>query len=867
MKPHTMPMRYSRLSSGGGGPVKDVKENKLSSSSASDLPDTQPCCSVPPSSKKIMLHQDQQQLQQQSWEEATPAAYHLWRSRQLLALDVHFCVLYICTHIIYGVKTAKSLCPRVMKAGGSSISGWAAAMLCTTANNIATTGMTQVLVSPALTSLIMLDWGVGLSIPGLALWALMLTVPALMKQYTRKPWLRVLFLLAQRSTKLTGLLICMWCGGVKAEYLDLALQGYYMTLGQHVFDGWQAAMTVVPLRVQLVFGLVEWGLACWVIRNVVATYPQTVSQLGYWGAPVNAAAAFIFGFVAPTAVSAVVEARHRRGYERYLARLTAVQQQHAATPINGQQALHYNSWQLADHVENDDENRCCRAVAQPSSKGEVLEEDDATASGGSNSSETQQMAVQDQQQLLQEPVSFEQHHATQQVLDLAAGAVDLSEVSGLLVPRYRGHCKMDYASVKVAASHNDITTLGPLLHASLVSALNCSSPQPAVCQSVAFEGCVQLLGLVYKGPGQQLEDAAAFDTPYDTSQSQVSNSAAAGSLLAQVQRQLAAAGELGRIDSGNCTPDIPKVTVVWSGAAAAAAAVGTGTQSWMRGGFADGAMQQQAAATSCPEPTPQLPMLLYCDPAVVSSGAACTLQLKLVAREDREKVGRCTEVYTALQYNSLTSTYRLLVFQHQSLLWDQPVRLSPSAAEPDLLSASVSLPDLTPGVVPDSLAASGGTGSSLNELLDGTVARLGNSQEDAVCIRPVSATAGIGGRDNPCSLLPAAAAASDASTVAVDTDECECSVTAQCSGEDLFMAAYVEFVSQQTLAADVIGAVYYVWLVIALRLLTEQLQYKWNDGPALVLWEASGRVLAAALFCLPSVLLVLFRQQLVGSGR
>jgi hypothetical protein len=80
-------------------------------------------------------------------------------------------------------------------------------------------------------------------------------------------------------------------------------------------------------------------------------------------------------------------------------------------------------------------------------------------------------------------------------------------------------------------------------------------------------------------------------------------------------------------------------------------------------------------------------------------------------------------------------------------------------------------------------------------------------------------------------------------------------------------AAYVEFVSHQTRAADVIGAIYYVWLVIALRLPTERLQYVWADGLTLVLWEASGRVVASVLFCVPSVLLVLFRHQLVGSGR
>jgi hypothetical protein len=89
-----------------------------------------------------MLQQDQQQLQQEAWEEAMPASYQLWRSRQLLALDVHFCVLYVFTHIVYGVKTAKHLCPRVTQAGGGSIiSRWAAAVLCT--NNVASSVMTH----------------------------------------------------------------------------------------------------------------------------------------------------------------------------------------------------------------------------------------------------------------------------------------------------------------------------------------------------------------------------------------------------------------------------------------------------------------------------------------------------------------------------------------------------------------------------------------------------------------------------------------------------------------------------------------------------------------------------------------------------
>jgi len=72
---------------------------------------------------------------------------------------------------------------------------------------------------------------------------------------------------------------------------------------------------------------------------------------------------------------------------------------------------------------------------------------------------------------------------------------------------------------------------------------------------------------------------------------------------------------------------------------------------------------------------------------------------------------------------------------------------------------------------------------------------------------------------------------------------------------------------RQTLTADVIGAIYYVWLVIALRLPTERLQYVWTDGVPLVLWEVFGRMLAVALFCGPSVLLVVFRQQLVATGR
>lgn len=139
-----MPIRYSRLSSGGGtanGSLRDAKGNKFTSTS-SDLPDKQPCGSAPLSSKNNMRQQYQQQLQQEAWEEAMPASYQLWRSRQLLALDVHFCVLYIFTHIVYGVKTAKHLCPQVMKAGGGSIiSRWAAAVLCT--NNVASSVVTH----------------------------------------------------------------------------------------------------------------------------------------------------------------------------------------------------------------------------------------------------------------------------------------------------------------------------------------------------------------------------------------------------------------------------------------------------------------------------------------------------------------------------------------------------------------------------------------------------------------------------------------------------------------------------------------------------------------------------------------------------
>jgi hypothetical protein len=44
--------------------------------------------------------------------------------------------------------------------------------------------------------------------------------------------------------------------------------------------------------------------------------------------------------------------------------------------------------------------------------------------------------------------------ATQQVLDMAAGAAEAND-SCALMPRYQGHCKMDYASVKVSRCWGD----------------------------------------------------------------------------------------------------------------------------------------------------------------------------------------------------------------------------------------------------------------------------------------------------------------------------------------------------------------------------------------------------------------------------
>jgi len=59
-------------------------------------------------------------------------------------------------------------------------------------------------------------------------------------------------------------------------------------------------------------------------------------------------------------------------------------------------------------------------------------------------------------------------------------------------------------SLQVAAAHSDITTLGPLLQSSLLSALNSNqideggngSTEAPVCQSVAVQGCVHLVAMV-----------------------------------------------------------------------------------------------------------------------------------------------------------------------------------------------------------------------------------------------------------------------------------------------------------------------------------------------------------------------------------
>lgn len=103
--------------------------------------------------------------------------------------------------------------------------------------------LSKVLVSPALTSWVMSDWGIGISLAGMAAWGIIMTSPRFASAYEKHPLLRLCCLLAQRATKLVGCLLSL--GVVQAQHLDLALLGYFLTVGQYMFIGWQAGMTVV----------------------------------------------------------------------------------------------------------------------------------------------------------------------------------------------------------------------------------------------------------------------------------------------------------------------------------------------------------------------------------------------------------------------------------------------------------------------------------------------------------------------------------------------------------------------------------------------------------------------------------------------
>lgn len=92
----------------------------------------------------------------------------------------------------------------------------------------------------------MSDYGIGVSLVEMLVWVLVLFTPALCREYLRHPWLRCTLLLLHRYTKLLGCWLSL--GVVAEEHVGLALMGYFMTLGQYAFSGWQNAMTMVSSR-------------------------------------------------------------------------------------------------------------------------------------------------------------------------------------------------------------------------------------------------------------------------------------------------------------------------------------------------------------------------------------------------------------------------------------------------------------------------------------------------------------------------------------------------------------------------------------------------------------------------------------------
>lgn len=98
-------------------------------------------------------------------------------------------------------------------------------------------------MSPFFAAWMMSDYGVGISLVEMLLWVAVIVTPRLCRSYIRRPALRCTLLLGHRYAKLLGCWLSL--GVVADDHVGLALMGYFVTLGQYAFSGWQNSMTLV----------------------------------------------------------------------------------------------------------------------------------------------------------------------------------------------------------------------------------------------------------------------------------------------------------------------------------------------------------------------------------------------------------------------------------------------------------------------------------------------------------------------------------------------------------------------------------------------------------------------------------------------
>eukprot|EP00775_Hariotina_reticulata_P012837 gene12837-12965_t len=245
-------------------------------------------------------------------------------------------------------------------------------------------------------------------------------------------------------------------------------------------------------------------------------------------------------------------------------------------------------------------------------------------------------------------------------LDVARYAPGSAGEPAASIAAYEGHCRMDVASIKVAAAHSDIATLGPLLHSSLLSALHsdCSaeglsgSPEVPVCQSVAIEGCVHLLAMVLS-PKPLLCSAGISDTSLESEQRSF-----AVKLLHTVLQDM----QTSYFNSGQSPADdgsVAQVSILWC--PAGSPAKGVHSSSNEEPAYDD----STAVASNTPRPRQ---VASWCGSHfVVAAGDSCVTD-KVLANSSSSSL----DAGGSRAGKSLLC--RLLVFRDQALLLDQLVQ-------------------------------------------------------------------------------------------------------------------------------------------------------------------------------------------------